>query len=100
MSIEITVEVATHCLCPSLEEFERWAKAALHTRRDQGSLAIKIVDVDEMTELNHHYRNQNKPTNVLSFPCHLPAHLKTDILGDIALCAPVVEKEALEQGKP
>jgi probable rRNA maturation factor len=53
--------------------------------------------------LNLQYRGKDKPTNVLSFPSELPDEvldaLKKEPLGDIIICAPVVETEAIEQGK-
>ena len=41
------------------------------------------------------YRKKKYPTNVLSFLVDDVDHL----IGDIVLCAPVIEKEALEQSK-
>ena len=53
--------------------------------------------------LNLQYRGKDKPTNVLSFPSELPEevldNLKREPLGDIIICVPVVEAEAIEQGK-
>jgi probable rRNA maturation factor len=46
------------------------------------------------------YRHKDYPTNVLSFVADLPPKLKLPLLGDIVLCAPVIEREALAQGKP
>ncbi|MCB1605300.1 MAG: rRNA maturation RNase YbeY, partial [Xanthomonadales bacterium] len=40
------------------------------------------------------------PTNVLSFPLELPECVESELIGDLAICADVVEKEALEQNKP
>lgn len=62
--------------------------------------ALRIVDEAEMQQLNAQYRARNTPTNVLSFPADLPADVTLDLLGDIVICAPVVEKEATNQGKP
>src|SRR5690606_24067449 len=45
------------------------------------------------------YRHQDKPTNVLSFPADIPAELNLPLLGDLVICAPVVEREAMEQRK-
>ena len=52
-----------------------------------------------MTELNGTYRQQHKPTNVLSFPADLPDGVTHPLLGDIIVCAAVVEREAREQNK-
>ena len=37
---------------------------------------------------------------MLSFPADLPPDLDLPLLGDLVICAPVVEREAAEQGKP
>jgi len=58
-------------------------------------ITIRIVDNDESQNLNNIYRKKKYPTNVLSFLVDDEIHL----IGDIVLCAPVIEKEALEQSK-
>jgi len=52
-----------------------------------------------MINLNSQFRQQPKTTNVLSFPSDLPPELELEELGDIVICAPVVESEAVEQNK-
>ncbi|WOJ98107.1 rRNA maturation RNase YbeY [Congregibacter brevis] len=61
---------------------------------------LRIVDIAEMRQLNSQYRGKDKPTNVLSFPADLPPDVTVDLLGDIVICAPVVEEEAATQEKP
>ncbi len=58
-------------------------------------ITIRIVDNDASQNLNNIYRKKKYPTNVLSFLVDDEVHL----IGDIVLCAPVIEKEALEQSK-
>ena len=58
-------------------------------------ITIRIVDNDESINLNNIYRKKKYPTNVLSFLVDDEVHL----IGDIVLCAPVIEKEALQQSK-
>ena len=58
-------------------------------------ITIRIVDNDESINLNNIYRKKKYPTNVLSFLVDEEVHL----IGDIVLCAPVMEKEALQQSK-
>jgi len=58
-------------------------------------ITIRIVDNDESINLNNIYRKKKYPTNVLSFLVDDEVHL----IGDIVLCAPVIQKEALEQSK-
>lgn len=86
-------------LLPSHNDFERWVEAALNTRRAEAELSIRLVDEAESAELNLQYRMKAGPTNVLSFPADLPAELAIPLLGDLVICAPVVEKEANEQRK-
>jgi probable rRNA maturation factor len=78
-------------------EFERWAKLAV--KRSAAEIVIRIVDAEESAELNQQYRGKAGPTNVLSFPFEAPPGMDTDILGDLVICAPVIEREAQEQGK-
>lgn len=58
-------------------------------------ITIRIVGSDESKNLNAMYRKKKYPTNVLSFLVDDAHHL----IGDIVLCAPVIEQEALNQSK-
>jgi probable rRNA maturation factor len=80
--------------------FRRWAAAAAQGRIKRADLAIRLVDAKEGRALNRHYRGKDYATNVLSFPVELPPGVTLPLLGDLVICAPVVAKEALEQGKP
>ena len=84
---------------PAAISFRRWATAALAGRIREADLAIRIVDESEGRALNRHYRGKDYATNVLSFPAELPPGVELPILGDLVLCAPVVAREAAEQGK-
>jgi probable rRNA maturation factor len=86
---------------PSAASFRRWAEAALRgaKRRKPAELAIRIVDTDEGRALNRDYRNKDYATNVLSFPAELPPGVALPLIGDLAICAPMVLREAAEQGK-
>ena len=89
---------------PAAASFRRWAGAALTGRIREADLAIRIVDEAEGRALNRHYRGRDYATNVLSFPAELPEGLppgvRMPLLGDLVICAPVVAREAREQGKP
>lgn len=78
---------------PSVSQFRHWVRAAL---RVETSLAIRIVDEEEGRQLNASYRGKDYATNVLTFPLTEQPLL----MGDIVICAPVVAREAMEQGKP
>lgn len=87
---------------PRGDSFRRWASAALVVarRRRPGELSLRLVDAQEGRALNRQYRERDYATNVLSFPADLPKGLRLAWLGDLILCAPVVAREAAEQGKP
>jgi len=86
---------------PSAVSFRRWVEAALHgaKRREPAELSIRIVDGDEGRALNRDYRGKDYATNVLSFPVEQPPGVTLPLIGDLAICAPVVLREAAEQGK-
>lgn len=84
---------------PSAQSFKKWASAAVHGRIRKADLAIRIVDKKEGCALNRHYCGKDYATNVLSFPADLPEGVNVPLLGDLVICAPVVAKEAKEQGK-
>jgi len=85
---------------PEDDAFRQWVEAALDGRRDSAALTIRLVDAEEGRELNHAYRQKDYATNVLSFPLTLPEAVEIPYIGDLAICAPVVAREAREQGKP
>ena len=87
---------------PSADLFQQWAEAAVRgCDQPGGDIAIRIVTAEEIQQLNRDYRQQDKPTNVLSFPFDMPEGIEgvEPILGDLAICAEVVAREAREQGK-
>jgi len=89
---------------PAAVSFRKWVAAALAGRIREADLAIRLVDAKEGRSLNRHYRGKDYATNVLSFPAELPEGLpegvRLPLLGDLVLCAPVIAREAREQGKP
>lgn len=94
----VDVDVAFEGEVPDSEDIHRWAGAACS--KVDAELSVRIVDLTEGAELNAVYRRKEGPTNVLSFPCEVPEGVPCQILGDLVICAPVVEREAREQGKP
>jgi probable rRNA maturation factor len=81
---------------PTRQQFRRWVKAAL--QRDV-SLTLRIVDEAEGRELNRGFRGKDYPTNVLTFVYDDEVVHGELIYGDVIVCAPVVAREAREQGK-
>lgn len=83
---------------PAAAQFEQWVSAALQHSYAQLEQTICIVDAAESRELNRRYRGKDKATNVLAFASDHEL-LDYDCLGDLVICAPVVQAEAHEQGK-
>ena len=81
---------------PGPSSLRRWAKLAAGGRR--GELGIRVVGSRESRALNERWRGRAKPTNVLSFPAS--PGLGGRQIGDLVVCAPVIAREAREQGKP
>lgn len=99
----IIIQYATDkALAPKKSLLSKWAQQALSKKIESAELTIRIVDVEEMSSLNSMFRQKSGPTNVLSFPLTLPEDIELDItlLGDIVICADVVNREAQEQHKP
>ncbi|OFE11045.1 rRNA maturation RNase YbeY [Pseudohongiella acticola] len=98
---------------PDAGHFQHWAATTLQTLRTASSadnnedkpasLSIRIVDSNESAALNQRYRDKDNATNVLSFGCELPDTLLTQMdeipLGDLVICATVVNQEAHQQNK-
>ena len=104
MSTPVTLSVgygAPRKGVPAAASFRAWVEAALRgaKRRKATELSIRIVDTKEGRTLNREYRNKDYATNVLSFPVELPPGATLPLIGDLAICAPVVAREAKEQGK-
>jgi probable rRNA maturation factor len=95
---------------PHASSLRQWALLALEkpssrtspnsSRRNAArTLCVRVIGAAESRKLNRVWRNKDKPTNVLSFPGG-NAESAVDVwLGDLAICAPVVAREAREQGK-
>jgi probable rRNA maturation factor len=100
MPLEIDLQpAASNVAIPGESLFHRWVAAALEGRRADAELAVRIVDEAEGLELNSRYRGRDYATNVLSFPVELPEGVDLPMLGDLVICAAVVNREAQEQGK-
>jgi probable rRNA maturation factor len=91
---------------PDEKAIQAWLDDVIGSAGDGTSreISVRIVDEEEGRALNNQYRQQDKATNVLSFPAvgadevGLPPEL-SQALGDIVICGPVVEREAVEQNK-
>lgn len=90
---------STSTQLPEQTDLEQWVAAAVAQHRDEAEVSVLIVDTEEGAELNEQWRGKQGATNVLSFPSGLPAELNLPLLGDLIICAQVVEREAQEQSK-
>ena len=70
------------------------------SRRGEAEVSVCLVDEGEMARLNSRYRGKDTATNVLSFPADLPPEIGLPLLGDLVICAPLVDAEAAAQQKP
>jgi len=85
---------------PDAQQIRSWVAAVFTAlKRSPLALTVRIVGEEEMTKLNQRHRGRNQPTNVLSFPIEPLPGMCTDLLGDIVVCGPVVDREAAIQHK-
>jgi len=101
VTIELELQIATTAkTLPHPSQFREWISVTLASRLDTGELTIRIVDEDESAELNQRFRNKSGPTNVLSFPYEPQPGIVSNYIGDIVICAPVVQAESDTFNKP
>ncbi|MBC7387149.1 MAG: rRNA maturation RNase YbeY [Cryobacterium sp.] len=76
-------------------------KAGYSPRIAEPSLGLDVTFVSrsKMRGLNRKFRGKDEPTDVLSFPA-LEVFARQGHLGDLVICAPVLEKQADEIGHP
>ena len=85
---------------PGIDTFELWMNKLFHQYEiEEDSITIRVVGLAESEALNTQFLGKEKPTNVLSFAADLPVIAEDEYLGDIIICADVVEKEAIAQNK-
>lgn len=101
LALDCQREVDTNV--PSNETLEIWVNQALEMAGylKPAEMTVRFTTNEEVQTLNRDFRGKDKPTNVLSFPFDVPDFLidEEPILGDIIIAMPVIEAEALEQGK-
>ena len=84
--------VSAHRAALPRHKVARWIRHALQA---DGEITVRIVDADEGQALNRDYRHKDYATNVLTFDyAQEPV-----VCADLVLCAPVVAREAQENGK-
>ena len=98
----IDIEIEDAAWTAALPDAETLVRIAAQATLDaEGAtpegVTVLLTDDEAVRELNARFREQDKPTNVLSFPAPTnPEHF----LGDVALAYGVCAHEAAEQGKP
>lgn len=98
--VRVAVALPSRRGVPTRASFTRWVALATPPRLRRGELSIRVVGAGEGRALNRHWRGRDYATNVLAFPADPPPRGGPLLLGDLVLCAPVVQAEALAQGKP
>lgn len=95
--LNLSVQYACNtAVLPLRPQLRAWVRAALDVDGKRGGqITVRLVDADEGQVLNKDFRGKDYATNVLSFPYAS----EPVICGDLVICAPVVEREAAEQGK-
>lgn len=111
MSAILDLQIASECSdIPKPKDIQFWLDTVFsHQQLVDREITVRIVDTDEIQQLNQEYRGKNKATNVLSFPFEMPElSLPTDFqidaslanfLGDIVICAQVIRRESQQQNK-
>lgn len=85
-------DLAAHRAVLPRHKVARWLRHALAV---DAEITVRIVGAEEGQRLNREFRHKDYATNVLTFDyAQEPV-----VMADLVLCAPVVEREAREQGK-
>jgi probable rRNA maturation factor len=89
--VKIAVQRASRAAhIPADASLRKWANAS----GVRGTVTVRYVAEAESRRINREFRGKDKATNVLSFP-----YSRKPLEGDLVICAPVVAREAREQGK-
>jgi probable rRNA maturation factor len=106
--LKLDLARGTRAWIPARARMHDWAAAALGRRGARREVAVRVVAPHESRALNKRWRGKDQPTNVLSFPAPplLPKSVEkrgaardTIPLGDLVICAEVVKREAVRDGK-
>ncbi len=103
MKLQVDVQYAFNGAgVPDETSIATWARAAFRGHPGVAwELVVRIVDKKESATLNRRYRHKSGPTNVLSFAydsAETPLRGQRELLGDIVICGPIVEREAAARG--
>ena len=104
-TVHITVQQESDSTAiPDTRELRQWvlevfAKQPAAVNGTAVEICVRIVDEEESAAINDHWRGKKQATNVLSFPMNYTHPAMASLLGDLVICAPVIEYEAIQQGK-
>jgi len=96
-SVEVQWQGPATNKCPDDNLIGQWVRAATH--HGTAGVTIRIVSAEEIQSYNKQWRGKDKATNVLSFPADFPAEANIEYLGDILICAEVLQNESQLQNK-
>ena len=103
MNALVAIDRSTDGPTPADDCIRAWITAALTKSGFRGveppEICVRITGVEEAAHLNKIYRSKAEATNVLSFPADLPPGTPSGLLGDLVICAPLVQREAKLQNK-
>ena len=88
-------DAARHRTALPRHRVRRWLRHALLDDVQVAEITVRIVGTEEAQPLNRDYRQRDYATNVLTFDYSQ----EPVVCADLVLCAPVVAREAAEQGK-
>ena len=95
LSLSLQFADKTHRELLPRHKVARWIRAALAVDGVDGEITVRIVGEDEGRALNRDFRQKDYATNVLTFDyAQEPV-----VTADLVICAPVIAREAQEQGK-
>lgn len=93
--IKIALQMRVHrSFIPSRYYLQRWVNKALLNRTALSTITIRCVNKRESADLNALFRHKKGPTNILSFPFEPPPGVHSPLLGDLVICAALVNQEA------
>jgi probable rRNA maturation factor len=111
VDVQLALDEISSIELPDNKLIQQWASAAIDAalknknqeKYNEMQMTVRIVEETEISQLNENFRHKSGATNVLSFPFVPPPGIPIDetfySLGDLAVCATVVNKEATEQLK-
>ena len=111
VEVQLALDDEFSAYIPGSEKIKQWASVAVDVAFDfrkqeetkQAQITVRIVEESEICQLNESFRHKVGATNVLSFPFVSPPGIPEDevpdSLGDLVVCALVVNREASNQQK-